>query len=155
MSAHAKLEIRKSKLGRRLPSPGPGLSTFDFRLSTWVITALGLLGASTPVFAQSCAMCYNTAASAKAAAIQALRSGILILLIPPILMVVAILARALRSRERFDDCSEGGEIDRELSEWLQRPPLDEPSALGGAGVPPAEEYASKLAAPLTPDREND
>ena len=35
-----------------------------------------------PVFAQSCSLCYTQAASATARFIQALRSGILVLIIP-------------------------------------------------------------------------
>jgi hypothetical protein len=46
-------------------------------------------------------MCYNTAAAAKAAAIQALRSGILILLVPVALLFIGIFVLAFRSKERF------------------------------------------------------
>lgn len=41
--------------------------------------------------AQSCALCYTQAASAGARIIQALRSGILVLVIPPTLGSIAML----------------------------------------------------------------
>jgi hypothetical protein len=53
--------------------------------------------------AQGCALCYNTAAAANASAIHALRSGILVLLIPPVLIFGAICTFALRHRNRFND----------------------------------------------------
>lgn len=61
------------------------------------LTAPGL------AFAQGCALCYNTAAAASAGAIQALRSGILILMIPPVLIFGATCIFALRNRNRFND----------------------------------------------------
>jgi hypothetical protein len=48
-------------------------------------------------------MCYNAAAAAKASAIQALRHGILILLIPPLAMFIGIFGLAFRRRNRFND----------------------------------------------------
>ncbi len=153
MSAHLKLEMQNSKIAPHRESLFDFLvSNFEFRYHIWgriarlAVAALGL-GGSSVAFAQSCALCYNTAASAKAAAIQALRSGILILLIPPVLMVGAILARTLRSRERFDNCSETGEMDRELSQWLEGPPLDEASSFRSDGARPAEGCASELTPP--------
>ncbi len=59
-------------------------------------------------------MCYNTAAAAKASAIQALRSGILILLIPPVLIFGAVCVFAIRSRNRFNDEIVTDDYDREL-----------------------------------------
>ena len=65
--------------------------------------ALVALGNSAAAFAQGCPLCYNTVAAAKPAAIQALRSGILVLLVPPVLMFIGIFFLAFRSRERLDD----------------------------------------------------
>ncbi len=48
-------------------------------------------------------MCYKTAAAAKATAIQALRSGILVLLIPPLVMCIGIFVIAFRNRDSFRD----------------------------------------------------
>ena len=79
----------------------------------------GLLFFSAQGFAQGCAMCYTTAASAKAGAIQALRSGILILLVPPLVMFAAIFVVIYRSRNRFYDAADWtDEQDREWREIL-------------------------------------
>ena len=60
---------------------------------TWLSSSLA--------FAQGCAMCYNNAAATKTAGQQALRSGILILMIPPLAMVAGIFVVALRRRNKF------------------------------------------------------
>ena len=65
-------------------------------------TALAL-AASVPAHAQGCAMCYNDAAAAKSTAIQALRSGTLILLFPVLLLFAGILVMAFRNRNRFNE----------------------------------------------------
>jgi len=53
--------------------------------------ALLLLLSALPAFSQSCALCYTQAASAGARMIQALRSGILILIIPPTLGSICMI----------------------------------------------------------------
>jgi hypothetical protein len=55
------------------------------------------------VHAQGCVMCYNTAAAAKATAIRALRSGILILLVTPLIICGGIVMLGLRARDRFNE----------------------------------------------------
>jgi hypothetical protein len=50
-----------------------------------------LLLTALPAFSQSCALCYTQAALAGAKMIQALKSGILILVIPPTLGSVGML----------------------------------------------------------------
>ena len=50
-----------------------------------------LLLSALPAFSQSCALCYTQAALAGAKMIQALKSGILILVIPPTLGSVGML----------------------------------------------------------------
>ncbi len=97
-------------------------------------------------FAQSCAMCATTASSAKAGALQALRSGILILLIPPILMFIAIFTMAFRNRERFNDEFANPELDGELSDWLARM---EPLEADTAGLESSHE-SSRDEASLSP-----
>ncbi len=52
-------------------------------------------------FSQNCALCYTQAASAGARLIQALRSGILVLVIPPMFMSVGITVLAYRKRNQF------------------------------------------------------
>ena len=67
--------------------------------------AVFLAGLAVPgvASAQGCALCYNTAAAANASAIHALRIGILVLLIPPVLIFGVICTFALRNRNRFND----------------------------------------------------
>lgn len=50
-----------------------------------------LLLAVVPAFSQSCALCYTQAASSGQKMIQALKSGILVLIIPPTLGSIAML----------------------------------------------------------------
>ena len=55
------------------------------------LAGLVLLAAPLPAFSQSCALCYTQAASAGGRMIQALRSGILILIVPPTFMSVGMI----------------------------------------------------------------
>jgi hypothetical protein len=61
---------------------------------------LGLLAFPISAFAQGCALCYTQAASAGAKMIQALRSGILILIVPPTLGSVAMIFIVHRKRNQ-------------------------------------------------------
>jgi hypothetical protein len=63
------------------------------------LAALIVLAAS-PAFSQSCALCYTQAASAGARMIEALRSGILILIAPPTFMSVAMIFIVYRKRNQ-------------------------------------------------------
>lgn len=65
-----------------------------------------------PVFAQNCALCYTQTASAGARMIQALRSGILVLVIPPTLGSVGMIFLVHRRTNQFkrnDDAAEPGQ----------------------------------------------
>jgi hypothetical protein len=76
------------------------------------LSALALI--STPfAFSQSCALCYTQAASAGARMIEALRSGILILIAPPTLMSVAMIFIVYRKRNQF----RRGEATKSDSTW--------------------------------------
>jgi ABC-type Fe3+ transport system permease subunit len=55
------------------------------------------------VFAQSCALCYSQAAGSGTRLIQALRSGILILVFPPMLICVGLAVMAYRKRNQFNE----------------------------------------------------
>ena len=62
----------------------------------WPLLVLGLLGLAfvalpLPAFSQNCALCYTQAASAGAKMIQALKSGILILIVPPTIGSVGMI----------------------------------------------------------------
>lgn len=58
-------------------------------------------------FSQGCALCYTQAAASGLRMIRALRSGILILIIPPMFMSAGIMLLAYRKRNQFKD---GGDI---------------------------------------------
>jgi hypothetical protein len=51
-------------------------------------------------YAQSCALCYTQAASASHRMIQGLRTGILVLIVPPMFMSVGITVLAYKKRNR-------------------------------------------------------
>jgi hypothetical protein len=72
----------------------------------WLVRMAALLvvvGTPASSFAQNCALCYSQAAGAGARLIQALRGGILILVIPPILICTALTVMAYRKRNRFNE----------------------------------------------------
>jgi hypothetical protein len=54
-------------------------------------------------FAQNCALCYSQAAGGGSRLIQALRGGILILVIPPMAISVGIAVMAYRKRNQFNE----------------------------------------------------
>jgi hypothetical protein len=70
--------------GRRNP---PGALIVSARC--FLLAALGLF--SSHVLAQGCASCYTTAASGGPQTVHALRSGILLLLGPPVLILAGIM----------------------------------------------------------------
>jgi hypothetical protein len=79
------------------------------RLAAFTIVALAALAIPLPAFSQSCALCYTQAASAGARMIQALRSGILILIIPPTLMSVGMIFIVHHKRNQFKRSEPGDE----------------------------------------------
>jgi hypothetical protein len=85
-----------------------------FLLASIALLALLMLAAPLPAFSQSCALCYTQAASAGARMIQALRSGILILIVPPTFMSVCMIFIVYHKRNQFrqEDEASGSERDR-------------------------------------------
>jgi hypothetical protein len=75
-----------------------------------LVVALLLL-ASLPAFSQGCALCYTQAASSGARVIAALRSGILVLVVPPMFMCAGITVVAYRKRNQFHDTDARQESD--------------------------------------------
>jgi hypothetical protein len=72
----------------------------------WLFRSAALLAAlitPTLVFAQSCALCYSQAAGAGTRLIQALRSGILILVFSPMLICIGIAFMTYRKRNQFNE----------------------------------------------------
>lgn len=64
-----------------------------------ILMACLVLSAS--CYAQSCALCYTQAASSGNRIIKGLRSGILVLIVPPMFMSVGITVLAYRKRNQF------------------------------------------------------
>ena len=62
-----------------------------FLLIGVALIGLLMLAVPRPTAAQSCALCYTQAASSGSRMIQALRSGILILIVPPTLLSVGMI----------------------------------------------------------------
>jgi len=62
-----------------------------------------------PAFSQNCALCYTQAASTGARMIQALRSGILILIVPPTLGTVGLFFVIHRRANQFKRADGDGE----------------------------------------------
>ena len=77
------------------------------------LVGLALLAAPLPAFSQSCALCYTQAASAGARMIQALRSGILILIVPPTLMSVGMIFIVHHKRNQVRREDDRPDFDRE------------------------------------------
>ena len=67
-----------------------------------LLAAVADAGSSIDAVAQSCAMCYTSAAASKGGGISALQHGILILLIPPLLIFTGICVAAFRRPNKFD-----------------------------------------------------
>jgi hypothetical protein len=67
-----------------------------------LLSLLAALLVPSLLFAQNCALCYTQAASAGQRVIQALRSGILMLIAPPMFICIAIAIMAYRKRNRFN-----------------------------------------------------
>ena len=61
------------------------------RLIIFAMLTLAALTMPLPAFSQSCALCYTQAASSGARMIQALKNGILILVIPPTLGSIGMI----------------------------------------------------------------
>ena len=91
-------------------------ATMKLSRSIWVwgIALMGLiiLLAPVPVFAQSCALCYTQAASSGSRMIQALKSGILILIVPPTLGSIGMIFVVYHKRNQVRR-TESGEESRQ------------------------------------------
>ena len=77
------------------------------------LTGLILLLTPVPAFSQGCALCYTQAASAGARMIQALRSGILVLIIPPTLATVGMIFVVHHKRNQFKRPDHPGEWNQD------------------------------------------
>jgi hypothetical protein len=68
---------------------------------TRVAALFAALWVPASAYSQNCALCYTQAAGAGVRIIQALRGGILILVVPPILICTALTVMAYRKRNQF------------------------------------------------------
>ena len=84
--------------------------TLPTRLALIVVGVVVLFASALPAMAQSCALCYTQAASAGSRMIEALKSGILILIVPPTLMSVAMIFILYRNRSRCRDSAGRGRV---------------------------------------------
>lgn len=83
-----------------------------FLLIGIALVGLAMLAAPLPALSQSCSLCYTQAASAGTRMIQALRSGILILIVPPTFMSVGMIFIVYRKRNQFRQADEAPDSDR-------------------------------------------
>jgi hypothetical protein len=65
-----------------------------------VLVGLVLVALPLPAFSQSCALCYTQAAASGLRMIEALKSGILILIIPPTLMTIFMIGVLYHKRHQ-------------------------------------------------------
>lgn len=79
------------------------------RVAYLTLAGLILLLTTVPAFAQNCALCYTQAASAGQRMIQALRSGILILIVPPTLGSIGMIFLVHRKRNQVRRIENGDE----------------------------------------------
>jgi hypothetical protein len=73
------------------------------------LVALIMLAAPLPAFSQSCALCYTQAASSGTRMIQALKSGILILILPPTLGSIGMIFIGYHKRNQVRCNDDGGD----------------------------------------------
>jgi hypothetical protein len=100
---------------------GQILRVFSVRQSgnSWLSRAAALivlLGIPLALRAQSCPLCYQSAASGGSHFLQALRNGVLILFFPPLLIFGAIFYAAYRKRNQFNSTENATRIEFEFDE---------------------------------------
>lgn len=67
------------------------------------LAGIFVLVANVVCYAQSCALCYTQAAASGHRFIQGLRTGILVLIVPPMFMSVGITVLAYKKRNRTNN----------------------------------------------------
>lgn len=74
-----------------------------FSKSSRALALLASLAVPVMVSAQNCALCYTQAAGSGERLVQALRSGIAILVVPPMLICIGITVMAYKKRNQFNE----------------------------------------------------
>ncbi|HLV86107.1 MAG TPA: hypothetical protein VKV39_03965 [Candidatus Sulfotelmatobacter sp.] len=80
-------------------------ATSNSRKARTILSGAAVFLLNAAAHAQSCALCYTQAAGAGHRFIQGLRTGILVLIVPPMFMSVGITWLAYRKRNRTNDNS--------------------------------------------------
>jgi hypothetical protein len=83
-----------------------GNSISALRLAGRVAATAALLLTPSIAFAQNCALCYTQAAGAGTRIIQALRSGIIILVLPPMIICLGLAYMTYQKRNQFNEFNE-------------------------------------------------
>ena len=78
------------------------------------VVSLIVLATNVAAHAQSCALCYTQAAGAGHRFIQGLRTGILVLIVPPMFMSVGITILAYKKRNRTNAVRES---EKSNNDW--------------------------------------
>ena len=84
------------------------------RRAKMALTGALVIAANAACAAQSCALCYTQAAGAGHRFIQGLRTGILVLIVPPMFMSVGITVLAYKKRNRTN---EKRESEKSENDW--------------------------------------
>jgi hypothetical protein len=84
------------------------------RIVWLALAGLVLLLTAVPAFSQSCALCYTQAASSGSRMIQALKSGILILIVPPTLASIGMIFVVHHKRNQVRQTESG---DQSRQDW--------------------------------------
>lgn len=77
------------------------------------LTGALVFAANAAGYAQSCSLCYTQASAAGHRFIQGLKTGILVLIVPPMFMSVGITVLAYRKRNRTNDQKESEKTDND------------------------------------------
>ena len=87
--------------------------------NSWLLRAAALMASLVipmALGAQSCPLCYQSAASGGPHLLQALRNGVLIMFFPPLLIFGAIFYAAYRKRNQFNSTESATRIEFEFDE---------------------------------------
>ena len=83
------------------------------RRAKLALTSAVVLISNAACYAQSCALCYTQAAGSGHKFIQGLRTGILVLIVPPMFMSAGITVLAYKKRNRTNNQAESQKSDND------------------------------------------
>jgi len=84
-----------------------------FRFFAFALVALAILLIPLPAFSQGCALCYTQAAASGAKMIQALKNGIMILVLPPTLGSIGMIFMLHRKRNQIRRDDDGDQFGQD------------------------------------------